>query len=343
MNFRVKEFINTLKLGNFKRIFLLIILSGLIQGAYAQTKDIEYKTTSRTKEDIRNVIEFSTLDFESIIYNVNVSTTGSKSKYIARLKYRVDNSKWLDLLDSRGRRIEHTNLRKANRKTFKVVLDKELLNNKKVEIGWDVIMIKKSGRLPVFNFQSLSLKGEYDKYKGVPSEVILFRKPVDDYILMRDNIIEFNHIPFPFTFAPTQRIWIKAKYLRDNINLKFTTKDSIHFSIDTRSFIIDSLGEKIITISYNPKAIGRHKTELKISTPKLNSDIILNLSGSCDSRQYFNVNNFEQEVRALKNGSNYRFPVFSNMSYQFRFDYFERELLDKDISFRYRWYKDEEL
>lgn len=343
MNFRVKEFINTLKLGNYKGLFLLITLVFFVIETYAQTKDIEYKTTAKTKEDIRNKIEFSTLDYESGLYTVKVSTTGSNSKYIARLKYRVDNQKWNDLLDSRGRRIEHANYKRKNSSTYNVLLDKDLLDKKKVEIGWEVILIRKRGRLPVFNFQSLSLKGEYDKYKGVPSEVILFRKPVDDYILMRDNIIEFNHIPFPFTFAPTQRIWIKAKYLRDNINLKFTTKDSIHFSIDTRSFIIDSLGEKIITISYNPKSIGRHKTELKISTPKLNSDIILNLSGSCDSRQDFNVNNFEQEVRALKNGSNYRFPVFSNMSYQFRFDYFERELLDKDISFRYRWYKDEEL
>ena len=150
MNFRVKEFINTLKLGNYKGLFLLITLVFFVIETYAQTKDIEYKTTAKTKEDIRNKIEFSTLDYESGLYTVKVSTTGSNSKYIARLKYRVDNQKWNDLLDSRGRRIEHANYKRKNSSTYKVLLDKDLLDKKKVEIGWEVILIRKRGRLPVF-------------------------------------------------------------------------------------------------------------------------------------------------------------------------------------------------
>lgn len=342
MNLNIK---NQRTIRRLKIVLILFLFFFLPYNLVSQTQDIEFKNSSAQKSSIGIIqaIEFSTLGYESGLYTVTATSSGSNSKYAIRLKYRVNNKKWENASDTRGRKIEHHNYKKRKSSTYKVILGEDALDQEKVELGWELIRIGKKGKTPSFSFSNIKLNGDYDNYKDIEPEIELFVKNGDNYNRLENKKLEFNHIPFPFTFPQTKRIWIRAKYLRDDIILDFNSKDSIHFTVDTRNFLIDSIDEKIISISYSPKSIGKHSTQLILSTRKLKSNINIDLSGSSDIRKDFSINFFENNINSLKHSSNYRFPIFSKMEYQFKFEYDKKELGNKEISFRYRWYKDDNL
>lgn len=342
MNLNIK---NQRTIRRLKIVLILFLFFFLPYNLVSQTQDIEFKNSSAQKSSIGIIqaIEFSTLGYESGLYTVTATSSGSNSKYAIRLKYRVNNKKWENASDTRGRKIEHHNYKKRKSSTYKVILGEDALDQEKVELGWELIRIGKKGKTPSFSFSNIKLNGDYDNYKDIEPEIELFVKNGDNYNRLENKKLEFNHIPFPFTFPQTKRIWIRAKYLRDDIILDFNSKDSIHFTVDTRNFLIDSIDEKIISISYSPKSIGKHSTQLILSTRKLKSNINIDLSGSSDIRKDFSINFFENNINSLKHSSNYRFPIFSKMEYQFKFEYEKKELGNKEISFRYRWYKDDNL
>ncbi len=327
---------------NNPKLFLLWLILAIPTMSFSQVRDIEY-TTSNNVQGMAHIMEFSTLGYESGLYTVRIGVTGSSSRYAARLMYRVDSTEWKDAKDSRGKAIECSNYGRRRTATYKIILEDEVLDKERVEYGWKIKRYKGGGRIPRFSFSGIKLAGEYDPYKGVPTELMLYAKQSDEYKSFTDNSLSFNHIPYPYTFSQTKRLWIRAKYLREDVRLRLSGSGAEHFTIDTRNFFIDSLEEKIISISYTPKNIGRHYAQLILSTEKLPSNIALNLSGSCDSMRELGHNFIEKPTHILMNKDEFQIPVFSQKNYQLKFNYKAKALGDSELYIIYKWYKDSDL
>lgn len=327
-------------------LFLFLSLILFSTNSFSQEKDIVFETSEDGRLDNggREILSFSTLGFDNATYTCSASSIGSKAKYALRLQYRTGkDEKWKDYIDSKGRRVEHVNLKKRYSKTYKIHITEELLNKDNIELSWYVIKIKTKGKYPQFSITNNKISGFFDRFNGKKTEISYLFKNENEFLPLINNQIEFDHIPLPYTYAQVKKLKFQAKYLRGDIILKLIGRDTSQFGIDERNFYIDSLDSKIISISYNPNKVGRHNAKLIVTTKNSSDNIIIDLNGSCSKLHEMNTNFLDENITYLRDKTIYRIPVFSNSEYQFKFDYNKSELLDKNISITYEWYKNTQL
>ena len=322
-------------------LILCLLFSFLTLIAYSQSSDLDIEThyEGTLKDNGRMIISFSTKKQENIIFNSTISSKGSRQLYSLRLQYSLDSEKWIDVLDTRGRAIEFVSSKRVKTSSFKVNLPDACENKDSVRLSWRSIRLRGSGRYPNLNIRNIGVAAEYDKYLGKKPEIKVRLRNQDNNVTKIDNLV-YNHTPFPYTYPQTKRIIVSGKYLRDDVKITVTGEDNKFFATDINNIKIDSSGFGIIEISYAPLKVGSHNATLNLTTKKLNKPIKINLIGSSAKTVELNSNLLDSKTKQILDKTIYRIPVFSEMDYQFKFDYLADEFKGKDITVTYKWFRD---
>ncbi|MDY4790364.1 MAG: hypothetical protein SO179_07360 [Bacteroidales bacterium] len=327
-----------------RNIFLIVLFSFSINCVFAQEKEINYSSDieGTLKDNGRMIVVFSSANSENIVFNSTISSRGSKQKYSLTLQYSLDNKKWNDVKDKRGRRIEFVTNRKARTQSYKVELPSECEDKDTVWVSWKSQRHKGKGRYPELNIRKISITAEFDRFLGKKPELSVSLRTKDNTNKKVDSLI-YNHTPLPYTYPQTKRIVVRGKYIRDGIKLSVTGRDAKYFKINNEEIKIDSAGFEIISVSYFPFSEGSHTATLNISTKKLDNPITLKLFGSSAKVTEVNYNYIDDKPLLITDKTTYRIPVFSEMDYQFKLSYDKNRIGDNNISVTYKWYRDNQL
>ena len=323
---------------------LYLLFSFITLYTYSQTTELNnnINTEGYLKENGRLMVSFSSKNNENIIFHSIISSKGSKQIYSLRLQYSLDKENWIDVLDNRARVIEFVSARKSKTNSFKVNIPELCENKDSVWISWKATRIKGKGLYPELNIRNISILADYDKYLGKKPQINVRLRSQDIQTTTIDEIV-YNHTPIPYTYPQIKRIVVSGKYLRDEIQISVSGKDDKFFKTDINKLMIDSLGFAFIEVSYSPLKVGSHSATLNLSTKKLEKPVTINLIGSSAKIVELNSNLLDEKTNQIIDKLIYRIPVFSEMNYQFKFDYLEKDIKGKDISINYKWYRDSHL
>lgn len=312
--------------------------------AYAQTSELnsEIYNYGDIKDNGRTVISFSSINKEHIVLHTNISSLGSKQRYSLRLQYSLDNEKWSDVLDNRGRAIEFVTSKKAKSNIFKVNIPEICDNKDSVWLSWKSVRLNGKGHYPEIDIRDIKIYAEHDRFLGKQPKINVRIKSQEKDSSEVDKLI-FNHTPLPYTYPQIIRLFVSGNYLRGDIKLSLSGKDANYFKIDIDKFSFDSAGFGTVAVSYVPLKVGSHEAELNISTDKLDTPLSISLNGSCAKVVEVNSNLLDDKTNKIIDKTIYRIPVFSEMDYQFKFSYLKDELAGKNISISYQWFRDTEL
>lgn len=321
-----------------------LLFSILSLFTYSQSSDLDIEThyEGSLKDNGRMMILFGTKKHENILLNSTISSKGSKQLYSLRLQYSFDKGKWIDVLDAKGRIIEFISARKAKTSSYKVVLPDACENKDTVWVSWRSTRLRGAGRYPEINIRNVSVLAEYDKYLGKKPELNVRLRAQDDKITKIDHLV-YNHTPIPYTYPQIKRLIVSGNYLRDDVKITITGEDDKFFKTDISKLKIDSSGFGLIEISYAPLKVGSHTATLNLITKKLDKPIKIDLIGSSAKTVELNSNLLDEKTKQILDKTTYRIPVFSELDYQFKFDYLPHEFKGKDITITYKWYRDSEV
>lgn len=323
---------------------LYLLFSLLTLFTYSQSSDVNIEThyEGNLKANGRLIVSFSSKKQENIIFNSTISSKGSKQLYSLRLQYSLDKEKWTDVLDTRAKVIEFVSARKIKTSSFKVNLPEACENKDSVWVSWRSTRHRGSGRYPDLNIRNISVNSDYDKYLGKKPEIHVRLRNQENNVTKIDNLV-YNHTPIPYTYPQSKRLVISGNYLRDNVKITITGEDDKFFKTDISKLKIDSAGFGIVEIIYAPLKVGSHTASLNLTTKKLSKPVKINLVGSSAKTVDLNSNLLDERTKQVIDKTIYRIPVFSEMDYQFKFDYLADEFKGKDITITYKWYRDIEL
>lgn len=325
-------------------IFIFFLFFFFVNYAFSQEKELEYTSTTEgtLKNNGRFVVAFSSVNSENVIFSSTISSRGSKQIYSLILQYSLDNEKWTDLKDQRGRRIEFVSAKRGKTQNYKVVVPSVCDNKDTVWISWKAVRQRGKGRYPELNVKNIKITAEYDRFLGKKPELKVRLRTREDEIKKVDSLM-YNHTPLPYTYPQTKRIVVRGNYIREEVQLSISGKDSKYFKLDNNKLKIDSAGFGIVSVSYLPQKEGSHTATLSITTKKLDTPITLKLCGSSSKVVEINANYLGDKPKKITDKLTYTIPVFSEMDYQFNFSYRKEKIYNKDITIIYKWYRDNQL
>lgn len=324
-------------------LVFLVFFSSSVFFAYSQSSELDIETyyEGSLKGNGRMVIVFSPNKYENIFFTSTISSKGSNRIYALRLQYSLDKKEWVDIMDSRGRIIQYVSSGRYKSSTYKVNLPDVCEGEDSVWISWISTRLRGSGAYPNLSIKDISLRADYDRYYGKKPEINTRLRSQDSKVTTIQDLV-FNHTPIPYTYPQTKRIVISGRYIRDDIKVSISGKDNKFFHTDINTLKIDSSGFGIIELTYAPLRVGSHSASLNITTRKLDKTISINLNGSSAKVVELNSNLLDEKTTQILDRTIYRIPVFSELDYQFKFDYLPEEFRGKDIRISYKWYRDTE-
>lgn len=326
------------------RFFFIFIVFFSTNWTFAQEKELDFTSyiEGALSKNGRMVITFSSANSENIIFNSTINARGSKVKYSLTLQYSLDNKKWVDVKDKRDRRIEFVTTKRARTQNYRVELPSLCENKDTVWISWKAQKHRGKGRYPELNIRKINITAEYDRFLGKKPELSIRLKTKDNTNMEIDNLI-YNHTPLPYTYPQTKRISIQGNYIRGEVSLSLSGKDSKFFKINNDKIKIDSAGFDIVSVSYFPLNEGNHNANINITTKKLDTPITIKLFGSSAKVTGVNTNYLEDKPNLLNDNLVYTLPVFSEMDYQFKFSYDKDRAENEDVRITYKWFRDNQL
>ncbi|MDR0971339.1 MAG: hypothetical protein LBM25_03030 [Bacteroidales bacterium] len=327
--------------------YLILILTTLLLNyfsLYAQNSDrnIPFKSyyEGSLKNNGRLTISFSTINMEDIVFSSSISSIGSKNIYNLKLQYSFDKKNWIDVKDNSGR-IFFNSAKRAKSRQFSIFLPLECENKDSVFLSWKSTRQRGKGKYPNLNIKNIDIVASYDRFKGEDAIIEVAKKNLKDTTYDVEELV-FNHIAMPYSFAEGKKIIVKGVNIREEgIDISLKGKDDRYFKINLSNIKIDSCGEEVLEVSYNPLKTGSHNCNLILSTKKLKKPIVINLYGSCDNMIDINENLIVGNVDKLNDFTKFRLPVFSQTKYQFKISLTKEELLKNNLSITYKWFRDD--